>query len=46
MYRREMKTIGYLGHLDNLFGASAVSRNWKTINSIVKVLKENALKRC
>lgn len=41
VYRREMKTIGYLGQIDNLFGASAVTRNWNTIKSIVKVLKEN-----
>lgn len=40
VYRREMKTIGYLGQIDNLFGASAITRNWNTINSIVKVLKE------
>jgi hypothetical protein len=42
LYRREMKTIGYLGQLDNLFGAPVITRNWTTINTIVKVLKENA----
>ena len=40
VYRREMKTIGYLGQIDNLFGASAITRNWNTIKSIVQVLKE------
>ena len=39
MYRRHMKTIGYLGRLDTLFGAPATTRNWNTIMAIVKALK-------
>jgi uncharacterized protein (DUF1697 family) len=39
MYRRHMKTIGYLGQLDKLFGAAATTRNWNTIIQIVKILK-------
>ena len=39
MYRRHMKTIGYLGQLDELFGAPATTRNWNTIISIVRILK-------
>jgi uncharacterized protein (DUF1697 family) len=39
MYRRHMKTIGYLGKLDKLFGAPATTRNWNTIISIVRILK-------
>ncbi len=39
MYRRHMKTIGYLGQLDRLFGASATTRNWNTIMAIVRTLK-------
>jgi uncharacterized protein (DUF1697 family) len=39
MYRRHMKTIGYLGQLDKLFGGAATTRNWNTIISIVRILK-------
>ena len=39
LYRRHMKTIGYLGQIDKLFGASATTRNWNTILAIVRVLK-------
>lgn len=39
-YRRHMKTIGYLGQLDKVFGAPATTRNWNTIAAIMKILKE------
>jgi len=39
MYRRHMKTIGYLGQIDKLFSAPATTRNWNTINAIVRILK-------
>ncbi len=39
MYRRHMKTIGYLGQIDKLFGVPATTRNWNTIVAIVRVLK-------
>jgi len=39
VYRRHMKTIGYLGQLDKLFGAPATTRNWNTILAIVRILK-------
>ena len=38
-YRRPMKTIGYLGQIDRLFGAPATTRNWNTIVAIVRILK-------
>jgi uncharacterized protein (DUF1697 family) len=38
MYRRNMKTIGYLGALDRLFGVPATTRNWSTITAIARVL--------
>lgn len=38
-YRRHMKTIGYLGQIDKLFGVPATTRNWNTILSIVRILK-------
>lgn len=39
MYRRHMKTIGYLGQIDKLYGAPATTRNWNTIASILRILK-------
>jgi uncharacterized protein (DUF1697 family) len=39
MYRRHMKTIGYLGQLDKLCGAPVTTRNWNTIAKIVRMLK-------
>jgi uncharacterized protein (DUF1697 family) len=38
-YRRHMRTIGYLGRIDQLFGAPATIRNWNTIIAIVQILK-------
>jgi uncharacterized protein (DUF1697 family) len=37
-YRRHMKTIGYLGMIDQIFGVLVTTRNWNTITSIVNVL--------
>lgn len=37
-YRRHMKTIGYLGQLDKLIGARLTTRNWNTIETIVRIL--------
>lgn len=45
MYRRHMKTIGYLGQIDKFFNAPATTRNWNTIGAIVKILKEEGKKR-
>lgn len=39
-YRRHMRTIGYLGRIDELFGAPATTRNWNTVRSIARILKE------
>lgn len=39
MYRRHMKTIGYLGQIDRLYGVPATTRNWNTIVTIVRILK-------
>jgi uncharacterized protein (DUF1697 family) len=44
MYRRDMKTIGYLGQVDKLFGGKATTRNWNTIAAIVRILKGEAKK--
>ena len=40
MYRRHMKTIGYLGQIDKLYGVPATTRNWNTILAITRILKE------
>jgi uncharacterized protein (DUF1697 family) len=39
VYRRHMKTIGYLGQIDELLGVKATTRNWNTIIAIVRILK-------
>jgi uncharacterized protein (DUF1697 family) len=39
VYRRHMKTIGYLAQIDKLFGVPATTRNWNTIIAIVRILK-------
>jgi uncharacterized protein (DUF1697 family) len=39
VYRRHMKTIGYLGQIDKLFGVPATTRNWNTIVAIVRILQ-------
>jgi uncharacterized protein (DUF1697 family) len=42
MYRRHMKTIGYLGQIDKLCGAPATTRNWNTIAAILRILKDQS----
>jgi len=44
MYRRHMKTIGYLGQIDKLFGVPATTRNWNTILTVVRLLKDGEKK--
>jgi uncharacterized protein (DUF1697 family) len=39
VYRRHMKTIGYLGQIDELFGAPATTRSWNTILAVLRILK-------
>jgi uncharacterized protein (DUF1697 family) len=38
-YRRNMKTIGYLGQLDKLLGARVTTRNWNTILAVIRILE-------
>lgn len=40
LYRREMRTISCLGQLEKIFGVPATTRNWKTIEAVVRVLKK------
>ena len=44
VYRRHMKTIGYLGRIDKLFGVPVTTRNWNTIIAIVRILKAQGKK--
>jgi len=39
VYRRHMKTIGYLGRIDELFAARATTRGWSTVLSVLQILK-------
>ncbi len=45
MYRRHMKTIGYLGQIDKLYGVPATTRNWNTIEAIVRILEGEKSRR-
>jgi uncharacterized protein (DUF1697 family) len=38
VYRRHMKTIGYLGRIDGVLGTRTTTRNWNTILSVIRVL--------
>ena len=40
VYRRHIRTIGYLGQIDKLFGVPATTRNWNTILAVVRILKD------
>jgi uncharacterized protein (DUF1697 family) len=39
VYRRHMKTISYLGQIDKALGAPVTTRNWNTIDAVLKILK-------
>lgn len=38
VYRRQMRAITCLGQIDKLFGVPVTTRNWNTINAVVRVL--------
>ena len=40
LYRRQMKAISYLGKIEKLLGGPATTRNWNTIEKVVKILSE------
>jgi uncharacterized protein (DUF1697 family) len=42
VYRRHMKTIGYLGQIDKLADVPVTTRNWNTIIAIVRILKDRS----
>jgi uncharacterized protein (DUF1697 family) len=39
LYRRQMKAISYLGKIEKQFGVPATTRNWNTIENVVKILR-------
>lgn len=39
LHRRQMKAIGCLGQLDELFGVTATTRSWSTVAAIVRALR-------
>jgi uncharacterized protein (DUF1697 family) len=41
MFRRHMQTIRYLGMADRLFGVPVTTRNWNTMQAIVKALRSD-----
>ncbi len=41
VYRRHMRTIGYLGQIDQLFGVPATTRSWSTMLSVLQILKDS-----
>ena len=40
-YRRDMKTIGYLGQIDKLVGAPVTTRTWNTMVRVAKTLSQD-----
>jgi uncharacterized protein (DUF1697 family) len=42
VYRRHMRTIKYLGQIDELFGAPATTRSWNTMLSVLRILKSTS----
>jgi hypothetical protein len=39
LYRRHMKTIGHLGHIDEIFCVAATTRSWTMVLSVLRILK-------
>jgi uncharacterized protein (DUF1697 family) len=41
LYRRQMKAISYLGKIEKLLGVPATTRNWNTIEKVMKILEDS-----
>jgi uncharacterized protein (DUF1697 family) len=41
LYRRQMKTISYLGKVEKLLGIPATNRNWNTILKVAQILSQD-----
>jgi len=42
LYHRQMKATSYLGKIEKLLGVPATTRNWNTIEKVVKILQQEA----
>jgi uncharacterized protein (DUF1697 family) len=42
LYRRQMKTISYLGKIEKLLGLPTTTRNWNTIEKVAGILRNEA----
>jgi len=40
LYRRQMKAISYLGKIEKQLGVPVTTRNWNTIEKVVKMLRD------
>src|SRR6266536_244318 len=40
LYRRQMKTISYLGKIEKRLGVPVTTRNWNTIEKVAKILRQ------
>ena len=43
LYRRQMKAISYLGKIEKRLGVPATTRNWNTIEKVVKILRSEQI---
>src|SRR6266480_2028767 len=43
LYRREMKAISYLGKIEKLLGVLVTTRNWNTIEKVVRILRKGSV---
>ena len=42
LYRRQMKAISYLGKIEKRLGVPVTTRNWNTIEKVVKILRHDS----
>ena len=42
LYRRQMKAISYLGKIEKKFAVPLTTRNWNTIEKVVKILRQDS----
>ena len=43
LYRRQMKAISYLGKIEKRLGVPTTTRNWNTIEKVVKILRSEQI---
>ena len=42
LYRRQMKAISYLAKIEKLLGVPVTTRNWNTLEKVMKVLRQDS----